>query len=328
MTKNTTELQGKTVLVTGGSCFTAATLIRQLLINGATVHVTLRPTSSLWRISDIVANCHVHKLDMADAEGIAKLIQQVEPAIIFHLATAKGADSTYSDFVKTSVLGALNLISALRSCNFEGRLIVTGSSTEYAPCDQAIPESHPIKPTTLHGTVKAAAGLLYSHAALSYGLKITQLRLFHVYGPWESNHRFLPTAIHAATSGQPLPVSATLSRRDWVFVDDVVDALLLAAVPSSPSGIFNIGSGIEHDNVEIIGVIEAILGKSVTTVAGAISPRATDSEHRYADISLAKELLGWHPRHNLRQGIEKTVSWHNLNPEAWKHEHEQAPLVC
>lgn len=144
MANTIADLKGKTVLVTGGSCFTAATLIRRLLSDDARVHLTLRPTSSLWRISDVVASCQVHRLDIADAAGIAQVIEGIKPDVIFHLATAKGADSSYGNFVQTSVLGALNLISALRGCSFAGRLIVAGSSTEYAPCDRAIPESHPL----------------------------------------------------------------------------------------------------------------------------------------------------------------------------------------
>lgn len=324
---NTSNLKCLPVLVTGGSGFIGANLVRKLLAEQAHVHVLQRPGTNAWRLAECAQHITVHEAVIGDSPGLTPLIGAIKPRAIFHLATARGTlVQNRHNYMQTGLLGAAQLVDALREYP-ECRLIVAGSSLEYAPCDGAILETHPLAPNTLHGAVKAAASLLYQHAATTACLAITQLRLFHVYGPWESPHRFLPVAIRLAMAGQPIPLVRGESRRDWVHVDDVVVAMLLAAAPRAPTGVFNIAGGREYSNTDVLDALQDILQIPVETVPDAFAARPTDSPHRFADIALARDQLNWTPEFDFMQGIQNTVAWWRNHP-AIVSKTDAAPLAC
>lgn len=324
---NAPSWAGRSVLVTGGTGFIGANLVRALLALRARTHVLLRPTSSTWRLADCIRDVEWDTANLCDFPALARVIHAARPDFIFHLATARGiGPQDRARYATTGILGATHLIEALRQ-RPQCKLVVAGTSLEYAACEGPIPEDHLLAPNTLHGAVKAAAGLLYRQAAQAEGLAISQLRLFHVYGAWESGHRFLPTAIEAALAGKPVPLAAGDSRRDWVHVDDVVDAFLRAAGLAAPGEIFNVGTGVEHGNHDVLAALERVTGQPIQTSSGKIAARPTDSSHRHADITLARRRLGWVPKDNLADGIRRTLAWRQIHPQAWKHETDAAPIV-
>jgi len=321
------NLSGRSILVTGATGFIGANLCRRLLQHGAVVHIVRRPSSSMWRLNDIENKLVCHTADLADYNQLAETFDKSQPEAVFHLATERGTDlGARMGYVNTSILGAVHLINLLSEAPTV-RMIASGSSTEYAKSDYAIPENYPLLPDTLHGVVKASASLLYRQAVLEDRLSISQLRLFHVYGPWESSHRFLPTAINLALNKAPVPLTASLSRRDWIHVDDVVEAFLTAVQYVSPPGIYNIASGIEYSNEQVLDILGDIIGNKIERIPGAMTVRPTDRAHRFADISLALREIGWSPKYDLRTGIENTLEWNNQFPDAWQNEGAIAPIV-
>lgn len=318
---------GRSVLITGASGFIGANLTRQLLAYQADVHIVLRQADAPWRLDDCVDRLTVHVADVSNCDQLFRTVNACRPQTIFHLATERGiADGQRMRYVQTTVLGAANLVEVLRrqsSC----RLIVAGSSLEYGPCDEPISESNPLTPHTLHGAVKAAASVLFSQAAQQDNLEISQLRLFHVYGPWESGHRFLPTVIRAGLNDQSVSLAAGQSRRDWIFVLDVVGAFLLAAQPQVPIGTFNIGSGLEHSNDEVLAVVENLLARKIPRSSKLLTARLTDQAHRFANISAAKAALGWSPQYDLVTGIKCTLEWVRNFPGTRTNEQGVVPVV-
>jgi nucleoside-diphosphate-sugar epimerase len=322
-----TGLRHRRVLVTGGTGFIGANLVRRLVDEHADVHVLQRPGANPWRLADRAHKFTVHEA-VVGVGRLTPLINGIDPHAIFHLATTRGmgVPDRYTH-LQTGVLGAAQLIDALHlrpNC----RLIIAGSSLEYAPSEKAIPETHPLAPSTLHGAVKAASSLLYEYAAKESGFAITQLRLFHVYGPWESPHRFLPTAIRMALAGKKLPLASAESRRDWVHVEDVVAAMIIAARQDAHTGIFNIASGREHSNIDILALLQQILGIPIATLPGALAARPTDSPHRFAEITRARERLDWMPRFDLERGIRHTVDWWRDHPEIDNQTDGYPPIAC
>jgi nucleoside-diphosphate-sugar epimerase len=321
------DWKNRPVLITGATGFVGANLVRKLQGLQAKVHVMLRSNSSTWRIDDCRSELTIAQGDLSHYKDVQHVIEMTRPEVIFHLATARGTqDKSRLRYVETNVLGVAHLLECMDHLPAT-RLILAGSSLEYAPSEWPIPESHPLIPNTLHGAVKLAAGMLAKQAAQAENFAISQLRIFHVYGPWESAHRFLPQAILHAIEGRPMPLVEGLSRRDWVHVDDVVRALLIAASPDSPLGIFNIGSGTEHSNEEVMTTLESVLSRPITRQVAGLPRRATDSEHRCANIELAASALGWKPRLSLAQGIQKTLVWRESFPDVWRMQHGDAPTT-
>jgi nucleoside-diphosphate-sugar epimerase len=312
------RFSGRRAFVTGGNGFIGANLVRELLRQGAHVHLLLRPQADTRRLQGMAGEIRIHHGDITDGFALAAAFDTAAPDFAFHLATARGNDpAAWARLAETSAIGALRLIDALQN-NSVTRLVVAGSSLEYGPAIHPHQEMDALAPTTWHGVGKAMASLAYRQAAASMQLSINQLRLFHVYGPWEAAYRLLPTAIGAALAGQPLPLTRPGIKRDWVYVEDVVEALLAAALADRQGEVYNIGSGTETSNEEVVSIVEQVTGKLIARQPHAFLPSASDTDHRCADIGKARADLGWSPRHDLADGIAATLAWCRLNPSAWE----------
>jgi nucleoside-diphosphate-sugar epimerase len=324
---NTLEhFHGRQVLVMGGGGFIGANLSRRLLTLGAQVHLLMRPNAADWRIREILTKIRIHKGDITDEPSLAQVFDKVQPDFVFHLATPRGNDaSAWKRMIEVNFLGAMRLMDQMLRIP-SARLVVTGSSLEYGPRTQPHSEQDTLIPVTWHGVGKAAAGLVYLQATRSMGLRINQLRLFHVYGPWESSHRLLPSAVRSALAGCLLPLTGAEIRRDWVYVEDVVDALLCVALSESQGEIYNIGSGTELSNEEVVSIVERLTETRLARTPGVFPEGPSDTAHRCADINKARIRLGWIPQYDITNGISATLAWHRGNPLSWESETGGKPL--
>lgn len=304
--------KNKRILVTGGTGFVGANLIRRLIAEQAQVTVLARDPASSWRLASLRDSITFFPGDLTRATDIEASVAQARPDIIFHLATAREENSSanYPAFVAINTLGPHHLLSAARLANVK-MLVCAGSQLEYGPHQEPHRETDRIQPNTYHGMTKGAAATYLQEAGRHQTPPATViLRLFHVYGPWESPKRLIPTAIRAALRGDTLRTTSQDIRRDYIHVDDVVAAFLLAAQRPDLSGeIFNIGSGHQTSNEAVIRLIERVVDKPLAITAGAYPPHLTDAPFRVADISKARKDLGWEPRLDLMQGLRTTVEW-------------------
>jgi nucleoside-diphosphate-sugar epimerase len=316
----------RSVLVTGGGGFIGANLVRRLNDLGARVHLLMRPQAGSWRIREIMEHTQIHTGDITDGDSLARAFAESAPEFVFHLATPRGNDaSAWVRMAEVNVLGALRLVEQLQKTP-STHMVVAGSGLEYGPNAQPHREQDTLTPNTWHGVGKVAAGLIFLQAASSFGLRINHLRLFHVYGPWESPHRLLPSVIRASLCGTPLPLTRSDVRRDWIYVEDVVDALLSAASAETQGETCNIGSGTETSNERVVDIVEQLTGITLVRVPGVFPCSVSDTAHRCADISKSKMLLGWMPRHDITAGISAMLGWYRLNPHVWESETGGKPL--
>jgi nucleoside-diphosphate-sugar epimerase len=321
------QLLAGRVLVTGATGFIGANIVRALLDCGSEVHVTVRPSSATWRLGDVLAHVETHVASLTDAHALYSAFARARPAVVLHLATPRGhGEDACVRIPEATHLGARHVLRLVHEFGV-ARLIAAGSSLEYRPADAPLSEDAPLEPITVHGSAKAAASVLYQRAARETGAPVTVLRLFHVYGPWESRHRLLPTAIRAALDGAPMPLTAGGIARDWVFVDDVVDAVLRAVGLDSGGDVINVGSGQEYSNEAVIACVADTLGRPIRTAAGAFPRGLADAPHRCADRSKAWRLLGWTPNVTLPDGVRRTCEWLEKNPGAWTAAGDQHPTA-
>ncbi len=175
-------------------------------------------------------------------------------------------------------------------------------------------ETDLLVPSLFYGVTKAASTLLLQQFARKDLRPIVILRLFSVYGYWEAAHRLIPTAIMASINGSDLGLTKPGFRRDLVFIEDVVEACLRAAHKPGASGrIFNIGSGRQWTNEQVVQMVEAITRRPIRVHVGAYPPRPSDTARWVADIRRAREQLGWTPRHSLESGLRKTIRWFRMH---------------
>ena len=307
-------------MVTGAAGFVGANLVAHLSRNGCEVHILVKPDSNLWRIESCVSEVAVHEVDLADGPDVRKIVGTERPEIVFHLATSYAHPRLPGErekTIQTDVLGTLHLLDALESLDLE-RFVHIGSSLEYGHRSRPLQEEDRLEPSTFRGVAKASAALLCQQCARARQWPLVILRLFSVYGPWEEPGRLIPTAIMAARSDGEIDLTVSGVRHDFIYIEDVVNACLVAVLrPLPPGEIINIGSGRQWTNYEVVQMIQDISGRSIKVGSGVFPSRHSDTRHWVADIGKARQLLDWEPQHTLEQGLKKTISWFDLHQEAY-----------
>lgn len=308
----------KRVVLTGGTGFVGANLAHRLVAEGHQTHLLVRPGFSPWRIESILDRVTLHEVNVCDADRVQAALGTIEPAWIFHLA-AHGAYSWETDaeqITRTNVVGTKNLIGAALDTGVE-MVVNTGSSSEYGRQDHAPLETEPATPDTPYGIAKAAATAMCVDVATARGARVCTLRLYSVYGPYEDPRRFLPSLIVHGRRGMFPPLVSAATARDFVFVDDVVDAYLAAARHTSagPGAIYNVGTGVQTTIGEAVEVARRVLAIPGEPQWGRMPPRVWDTDTWVADSRKIRAELGWAPRVTFAEGFERMALWLDRHPE-------------
>lgn len=300
----------KRVLVTGASGFVGANLARRLLADGHEVHLMLRPEYQSWRIDDILPHVEAHVGNMLDESFLYQALAEAGPDWIFHLA-AYGAYSWQKDLqsmVNTNVLALEKLLCACCEQGFEA-FVNAGSSSEYGYKDHAPTEEEILEPNSYYAVCKASATHLCRLLAIENKEWIPTLRLYSVYGPFEDPRRFIPTLVNHGLKGKlPILVDPNVAR-DYVYVDDVCNAFVLAAQKRSKDlgAVYNIGSGTQTTIQEAVDAIQSLLPIEDEPNWGSMPNREWDTSTWQSDSSKAERELGWKARTDFNPGLQKTI---------------------
>jgi UDP-glucose 4-epimerase len=307
----------KRALVTGASGFVGANLARRLLRDGHEVHLLLRPDYAPWRLTGIRDDVALHFADLPDEQGVRNVVATIRPDWIFHLA-AYGAYSTQTGvhrMAQTNLTGTINLLDACLDTGFEA-FVNTGSSSEYGFTDHPAAESDRLEPNSHYALTKAAATHYCRLTAHTTGMRVPTLRLYSVYGPFEEPSRLLPALIVRGLRGELPPLVNPDVARDYVYVDDVCAAYLLAAMRPIPDAgaIYNVGTGVQTPLRALVEVARGILPIAAEPVWGSMPNRQWDSSIWVADNRKIRSELGWEPRYDLVLGFRQMVDWIGDNP--------------
>ena len=297
-------------LVTGAGGFVGAHLTARLVADGWEVVGSVRPGGSGWRLDalGLTDSVDVIPTDLSDAAATADLADRSGCDVAFQLAASRAGAGAAERAATTAVNGTSGrwLVEALPACC---RAVVRlGSSTEYARRDGPMDESTPLRPRSFFGATKAEGSRQVAAAAAERDLRATILRAFQVYGPLDHPGRLVPAAFRAARTGEVLPLTQPGQCRDWVHVDDVVAACVLAAAADSlPAGqVLNIGTGRQVSNEVLVAKVGEAARRPVRVDVGAHPGRAWDATSWVADPGLAARLLGWRAEVGLDDGLSRT----------------------
>lgn len=307
------ETARRSVLVTGASGFIGACAVRRLLDLGHSVSLLLRPDARRWRLGGVLEHplARVTCADLTDPAATDAALSEAFPDIVLHLATVGAYEhqSNPRQILSTNILGTQNLLeSSVRS---GVRLFVNaGSSSEYGYKSHPMREDERLEPNSHYAVAKAAQTHLVSLAAGRAGMSTVSFRLFSVYGPWEEPTRLLPTIIRRARSGQPLIMAAPDTARDFVYVDDVLDALLdFEKLSRAGGGVFNLGTGIQTTLREAVSAVQREVGGASEVRWGDMQARRWDSTAWCADPTRARDVLGWQPQRGFSDGVRHMARW-------------------
>ncbi|MCC6179020.1 MAG: SDR family NAD(P)-dependent oxidoreductase [Chloroflexi bacterium] len=309
----------KRALLTGASGFVGANLTRRLLTDGHEVHLLLRPAHHGWRLEDIQADVRVHIVDLSDREDVEQAVRAIRPDWLFHLA-AHGAYSSQTglrQMVDTNLVGTIDLVEAALAVGFEA-FVNTGSSSEYGFKDHAPPETEWIEPNSHYAVTKASATLFCRYTAQRRDVHLVTLRLYSAYGPFEEPTRLMPAfAVHGLAGRLPPLVDPSIAR-DYVYVDDVSDAYVLAATrPDQERGaVYNVGTGVQTSLGELVDIVRRVLNVAVEPRWGSMPDRQWDTSTWVANSQAIRDRLGWQPRYDVEAGFRHLVNWLAAHPDA------------
>ena len=328
--------QRRRILVTGGAGFIGGAVVRRLLGQSSAVVFNLDRcgyASDLTSIKALPQAAERHTLlrvDLTDATATAAAVRQADPDLVMHLAAESHVDRSIDGpgaFIESNVTGTFNLLQAVRA-HWDG---LAGERREgfrfhHISTDEVFGslgktgrfcETTPYDPRSPYSASKAASDHLVSAWHHTYGLPVVLTNCSNNYGPWQFPEKLIPVVILKAVAAEPIPLYGDGANvRDWLFVEDHVEALLLAAIRGTVGESYCVGGHGERSNKQVVEAICALLDQRLP--AGAphtrlITPVADRPGHdrRYAiDTTKISTELGWQPRHNFEQGLAATVDWY------------------
>jgi UDP-glucose 4-epimerase len=293
-------------LVTGGAGFIGSHVVDALLARGDEVHVLDDLSKGLRE--NVAAGAELHVADIREPDEIVDIVR---PEVVLHLAAQ--ADVRVSvdrpDFdADVNVVGTVRMLEAAR--RHGAKLVFTSSGgAAYGECEGPAPETAPLRPIAPYGTSKVCGEEYLATYNRLYGTSHVSLRLGNVFGPRQSPHgeagvvSIFMGLLHEG--GTPRIFGDGSQTRDYVFVGDVADALLLAL--DRDGGTFNIGTGAETSVLELYRAIETATG--IAREPQLAPPRLGELQRSVLDPSLAARELGWRPAHSLAEGLAATWAW-------------------
>jgi UDP-glucose 4-epimerase len=299
-------------LVTGATGFLGSHLVRRLRKEGANVAVLLRAGSSHRRLASMLDDLEVIPGDLSSIPQSAEPIRRFGPDTVFHLAWYGASSFRYQDDpaqVFDNLGGSLELVrvSADAGCRC---WIGMGSVLECGTYAIPHPENVKVTPKSLYGAAKYSTGLIGEHLCRIYGMRSIWFRLFWAYGPDDDPARMIPYLITTLLKKQRPSLTPGAQRWDYVYIDDVVEALFQVAVNASAQGTFNLGSGEAHTIRDVAIHIRDAIDSALPLGFGDLSYRPDQIMHLQADISRLRDEIGWSPTVALTDGLMRTMEWY------------------
>jgi dTDP-glucose 4,6-dehydratase len=338
------------LLVTGGAGFIGGAVVRRLLRESDCTVINLDKFGYASDLTSIEAQLaaageatsgpssrhQLLKVDLADGEATRAAVKQADPDLVMHLAAESHVDRSIEGpeaFIASNVQGTFSLLQAVRAHwqglegerreRFRLHHISTDEVFGSLGAEGRFSETTPYDPRSPYSASKAASDHLVNAWHHTYGLPVVLTNCSNNFGPWQFPEKLIPVVILKALAGESIPVYGDgLNVRDWLYVEDHVDALLLAATRGECGRSYCVGGHGERTNRQVVDAICTLMdqlhpqGAPHSQLITSVTDRP-GHDRRYAiDPTRITEELGWVPRHSFEEGLAETVAWY-LAQEPW-----------
>lgn len=293
--------------MSGATGFIGRHLVANLLDRGSTLYLLSRHQSPADQPHFLVSSDRLEQFeiiygDIRNFNLMARAIRDAQPDLVIHLAAAGVSNRLMSAYegIRQNVTGTVNL---LRAC-YDNRLLSKPPSRVLVA--RTPHEKHP---TTMYAASKAAAWNFCESYARSFGWPIIGAMYFQVYGPGQPDHLLIQGAIKAALEGQDYPITSGSQIRDWIYIDDAIEATASALVKSlNPGTSLEIGTGAGTTVGEVVQAIYGLVNRAGQPLVGALPDRPGEISRIVADADATFEALAWRAKTNLNSGLERTIA--------------------
>ena len=286
-----------------------ANLVPRLVTDGFHVGVLTRAAAPAPGLAGVANRIQYLMADLLDREAVRRAVEEFDPEGVVHLAsTVFNPPPTNDAHMHVNVVGLTNLLDALSSRNGL-RIVHAGSAAQYGS-GNGLRETAPERPATWLGFSKSCASFVLHGVGRMHGFETVELRLFTPFGPWEAPRRLIPHTVLSVLRGETVKLSDGRPERDFVYIDDVVEAFISALTrPLPPGTVLNIASGVGRSVASVAHRILELMSGDVQVQFGTQTVRPDEIWKMTADISRAADVLNWQPKVEFDDGLGRTINW-------------------
>ena len=334
------------VLVTGGAGFIGSCVVKRLLMQKHNVFNVDKfgyasSTAAIEKLfkeanKNDLGEHHLIRIDLSNKRDIDELVSEKKPDLIMHLAAESHVDRSISGpeaFLNSNVIGTFNLLEATRKYwnslspekkeKFRFHHISTDEVFGSLSKEGRFSEKTPYDPRSPYSATKASSDHLVNAWYHTYGVPILITNCSNNFGPWQFPEKLVPVVINKALNLEDIPIYGDgLNIRDWLYVEDHVDAILMVLNNGNVGESYCIGGYGEKTNLEIVNTICSIMDKKIplkkphSSLIRFVQDRAGHDRRYSIDPHKISNELGWKPKYSFEKGIEVTVSWF-INNQEW-----------
>lgn len=310
------DLKGKKILVTGGAGFIGSHLVTELLKNHAEVFVVDINVSpnSLFALNNLSKKVKYYNIDVRDRKSIFKLFKDNKFNYVFHLAAVASVISSYEDpsqTFDTNIIGAVNVLEAVRTSKKVSGIIVASSDKAYGKTERAYTEDSPLRGLDPFGVSKSCADLICQTYFKTYSAPVVVTRFSNVYGEGDLHFdRLIPEICKAIVNSEKFKIrSDGKFIRDYIYIKDVINGYmtLLNNIEDIKGEAYNFSSLDSLSVLEVIDKVNRVINKKLDYEI--VNNSKNELPYQHLDDSKIR-LLGWRPTHNLADTLKSIIRWY------------------
>ena len=313
------------LLVTGGLGFIGSNFIRFLIANYPDYEIVnidkMGTGANRSSLKDFEgkANYHFVRGNICNPQLLKKTIADVDAVV--NIAAETHVDRSIADphtFLENNTIGTYTILNALTNYNPTGKMVQVSTDEVYGEITQgSFTEKDPPKPGNPYSASKAAADMLITAYHETYDLDATITRCTNNYGPYQFPEKLIPKTVIRALNNLSIPIYGTgMNRREWIYVQDHCSAIHTVLQKGQAGQIYNVSSGNEISNIDLVKQILVELDKPDTLITH-IEDRPGHDFRYSLDSTKIRAELGWAPKHSFGQTLKSTVEWYIQNREWW-----------